>query len=61
MQDTVWITAKGERILVSNMDTSHINACIAKIRRSRKGWRKEYLPRLELELDIRSLNLRQGR
>lgn len=55
MQDTIWVTAKGQHILVSNMDYSHLLACIAKIKRSRKGWRKEYLPRLELELTIRDI------
>jgi hypothetical protein len=58
MQDTVWETKDGIKILVSQMDTSHILNCIAKIRRSPRGWRREYLPRLELELTIRDI---QGR
>jgi hypothetical protein len=55
MQDTVWECADGRTVLVSQMEYSHLLNCIAKIRRSRKGWRKEYLPRLELELTIREI------
>jgi hypothetical protein len=55
MQDTVWICKDGRQILVSAMETSHIHNCIAKILRSRRGWRREYLPRLQLELLIRSM------
>lgn len=58
MQDTVWVTADGRKVLVSKMEYSHLLNCIAKIKRSRRGWRKEYLPRLELELTIRDI---QGR
>jgi hypothetical protein len=42
-------------VLVSDMEMSHLLNCIDKIRRSRRGWRREYLPRLELELTIRSI------
>jgi hypothetical protein len=55
MQDTIWVTRTGERVLVSKMGDRHLHHCIAKIKRSRTGWRKEYLPRLELEVLIRSL------
>lgn len=55
MMDTVWTCADGRKVLVSKMEYSHLLNCIAKIRRSRKGWRREYLPRLELELTIRSI------
>lgn len=58
MQDTVWVTADGRHVLVSKMEYSHLLNCIAKIKHSRRGWRKEYLPRLELELTIRDI---QGR
>lgn len=54
MRDTVWICADGRRILVSQMTDSHLHNAIAKIRRSR-GWRKNYLERLELELTIRAV------
>lgn len=39
---------------VGQMDDRHLHNAIAKIERSR-GWRKEWLPRLYLELEIRSL------
>lgn len=58
MYDQIWVTAKGEAILVSKMDTSHIINCIRKIQRSRTGWRKEYLERLELELFARTKGLK---
>lgn len=59
MKDTVWICADGRKVLVSQMEYSHLLNCITKIRRSRTGWRQNYLPRLELELTIRSIK-RQG-
>lgn len=55
MQDTVWTCADGRQVLVSQMEYSHLLNCIAKIKRSRKGWRKEFLPRLELEIVIRQI------
>jgi hypothetical protein len=57
VQDMVWITRDGRSYLVSQMTTSHIINCIRKIQRSQKGWRREYLERLKLELTIRSLGL----
>jgi hypothetical protein len=42
------------------MNTSHIINCISLIRRSRGGWRREYLARLVLELEIRAMKLRDG-
>lgn len=54
MQDTVWITRDGRRILVSQMEDRHLHNSIALIKRSR-GWRKQYLERLELELLIRAI------
>lgn len=56
MFSPIWITAKGEHLSISQMTTSHIINCIRKIQRSRKGWRREYLERLLLELEIRSYN-----
>lgn len=55
MYDLIWVTKEGRMIPVSQMDTSHIVNCIMKIRRSKTGWRKECLERLELELFARSL------
>jgi hypothetical protein len=57
MRDMVWVTRDGQRLLVSQMETSHIVNCVRKIQRSR-GWRQEYLDRLILELRIRELGLR---
>jgi hypothetical protein len=54
MQDTVWITKDGRRILVRQMERRHLLNCIDKIERSR-GWRREYLERLKMELEIRSI------
>lgn len=55
MYDPIWITRDGRQLRISQMDTSHIMLCIAKIQRSRRGWRKEFLERLQLELEIRNL------
>jgi hypothetical protein len=52
--DPIWVTADKRHLRISQMEERHIRNCIALIRR-RKGWRKEYLERLELELYIRSL------
>ena len=59
MQDTVWVTKDGRRILVSQMDTNHIMNCIIMIVNSKKGWRREYLERLRLELIIRDIRRRE--
>lgn len=40
---------------IGQMTDSHLNNCIAKIMRSRTGWRSEYLERLQLELTIRAI------
>lgn len=58
MRDTVWITANGERILVSQMEYSHLLNAIAKIKRDWPRFRPNALPRLELEITIRDI---QGR
>lgn len=55
MMDKIWITADGRQLLVSQMETRHIHNCIAKIQRSKRGWRGEYLERLQLELNIRRI------
>lgn len=61
MQDTMWRCADGRQILVSQMETRHLANCINKILCSRNGWRRQYLERLQLELQIRALNLSSGR
>lgn len=50
-----WICADGRAIPLNKMETSHIIRCISKIQRSRKGWRREWLEPLQLELEIRRL------
>lgn len=55
MLDRVWVCKDGRQLLVSQMETSHIEKCIAKILRSRKGWRRNFLERLQIELVIRSI------
>jgi hypothetical protein len=56
MKDTIWRTRDGRFIAVRQMETSHILNCIAKITRSKRGWRREYLDRLLLELSIREMD-----
>jgi hypothetical protein len=55
MMDTLWRTRDGQLVLVSQMSDSHLHHSIAMILRSKKGWRREYLDRLLLEVTIRSL------
>jgi hypothetical protein len=61
MRDLVWRTARGELLPVSQMETSHIANCIAKIERSGGRWRGLFLERLRLELEIRSMGLTSRR
>jgi hypothetical protein len=58
MRDTIWETADGIQIPVSEMETIHVIRCINRIRRE-YPWRAEYLERLELELLIRKIEARQ--
>jgi len=51
--DNVWVTQDGNHINISEMGDFHLNNCIAMIRR-RNGWREDYLPILESELERRS-------
>lgn len=57
MYDRVWVCRDGTMLTVSQMQTSHIKNCIALIMRKR-NWRREFLPRLLLELDMRSRGLK---
>lgn len=52
MKDRIWVCKDGHYMLVSQMATTHIRNAIAMIERSKKGWRRDFLPRLYLELDI---------
>lgn len=56
MRDRIWRTADKRLYLVGDMETSHINNAIAMILR-KKNWRRAYLPRLQLELQIRAIGL----
>lgn len=55
MRDKIWVTRDKRRMLVSDMETSHVKRAIAMIERSTTGWRRGYLERLRIELIIRSL------
>jgi hypothetical protein len=52
-----WLTARGELIPLNKMERSHILNCINLILR-KNGWRRDWLPALYLELEIRDI---QGR
>ena len=54
MYDPIWITRDGRRLKVGQMSDAHLRNCIARIERLRT-WRAHWLPRLKLELVIRSL------
>lgn len=54
VQDKIWITKDGRMIPVRQMDLDHVHRAIAMIRR-RGNWRRDYLARLMLELQIRDL------
>lgn len=54
MRDRLWRCKDGRVLVVAQMDTQHVKHCIAKIQRM-KNWRRQYLPRLELELEIRKI------
>lgn len=57
MLDPIWICKDGRRLKVAQMDDHHLRAAIAMIERSRR-WRKCWLARLYLELEMRSQGLR---
>jgi hypothetical protein len=54
MQDKIWITKDGRMIPVRQMELSHVHAAIALILR-RRNWRRDFLERLNLELQIRNM------
>jgi hypothetical protein len=49
-----WVTNDRRIMDVVDMSTAHIRNAVAKIKRL-TGWRKEMLPRLEYELELRAL------
>lgn len=63
MQEMIWVTKDGRRIAVCDMTTDHIVNCIRMIEspENTKGWRRRYLDRLNLELDIRCYGLTSRR
>lgn len=54
MRDRIWRCKDGRTLTVAQMTTTHIIHSIRMIQRC-SGWRRDYLPRLELELEIRKL------
>jgi len=56
MRDMVWTCRDGRQLLVSEMSDQHLANCVRLIQLT--GWRRRYLDRLLLELDIRRLGLR---
>lgn len=60
MYDPPWLTRDGRLMQIGDMEESHIQNCIYMIT-ERKKWRRGYLARLKLELDIRQLGLRSKR
>lgn len=55
MFDPIWVCKDGRRLKISEMSTDHIGHAIRMIERNKRGWRKNMLARLNLELDIRNL------
>lgn len=55
MQDRIWVTRDGQRLLVSNMTTSHIVNALRMIDRHGNTWRADYRERLEIELVARGV------
>jgi hypothetical protein len=55
MQDMVWVTKNNRKIPISKMATSHIHNSINLIYKSGGKWRKEFLFRLEMEIEYRRI------
>lgn len=51
--NAVWTTKEGERLRVRDMSTSHIQNCVAMIKR-KPGWRLRWLALLQNELQART-------
>lgn len=58
MNDPLWVCKDGRTLKVKEMTNSHLSNSIAKIQRSRNGWRREWLGRLLLEREIRAQGIR---
>lgn len=52
----IWITKDEKMLRIVEMETSHIQNCIEKIKHHPKLWRLRYLPLLEEELKRRRGN-----
>jgi hypothetical protein len=57
MRDRLWKCRDGRVLRVSQMSDSHLANAIRLILRS-NGWRRDYLPRLLLEVEIRAMGER---
>jgi hypothetical protein len=57
MQDMLWMCRDGRVLRVSQMTDSHLRNAIRMIE-ARRTWRREYLSRLYLEIEIRAMGLR---
>lgn len=53
VKDRIWTCRDGRRMFPGEMEDSHLAYSIAKIERS-NNWRKDWLPRLRLEQQIRA-------
>lgn len=51
-----WITRDGRVMKIGEMEDEHIQNCIYLI--TERNWRRGYLERLRLELEMRSMGLR---
>jgi hypothetical protein len=58
VKDPLWVCKDGKALRVKEMTDSHLANSIAKIQRSREGWRRKWLDRLLLEKEIRSLGIK---
>jgi len=60
MENKMWLCKDGRLLSISEMSDSHLHNSIELIRR-RNGWRMDYLPRMELEQQIRAMGLNSRR
>lgn len=56
LSKSLWKCANGNVVAIKDMTTSHIENCIKRMNRQR-GWRKEYYPLFQKELQRRSGNV----
>ena len=51
----LWKTKEGRAMTLDEMETSHIQNCIARIKHHPKLWRSAFLPYFEAELEKRGI------